>query len=158
MNKAKLDWIENAAIENLKSRQANIDQITSESHTTLTIAFSAIGVVFAFAVQNVHKDNDFFYAASATAIYLILTVLYLVSRCLIQEDFPNVYNEPKNLDQPGYTLLKLRGFELENIQGRIEIACAIIERRSNALNNVRKAIALFPILSFIVWYLISHLQ
>jgi len=154
MDKEKLNWIENAAIENMKSRQENIDQITTESHITLTIAFSAIGVVFAYAIQNADTDKSIFFAGLVTTAYLIFAAWYLVSNCLIQGEFPSVHNEPKNLSQEGYTLAELREFELINIQKRIDDACAIIVRRSNSLNNVRKAIAAFPIISLVIWQLL----
>ncbi|MCB5207805.1 hypothetical protein [Methylovorus mays] len=151
MDKKILEWVEVAAIENMKSRQQNIDLITAEAHTTLTIGLSAIGVVFAYTVQNVNGESVIFYSALFTTVYLIASVLYLVSNCLIQGDFPPVYNEPKNLNQKNYSLDELKEFELQNMQLRIDEACVVIQKRSKALNNARKFLAVFPILSVIFW-------
>lgn len=47
-----IDWLENAAISNLRSKHENAELIMREANTTLTVILSAIGVTIAYLQIN----------------------------------------------------------------------------------------------------------
>ncbi len=55
----------------------------------------------------------------------------LVWKCLMMRPIPSIYNEPKNLSQPGFELESLKEAELKNFQLRIDQAAARNHQVSN---------------------------
>lgn len=145
-----LDWLENTAIANLRSKHENADLIMREANTTLTIILSAIGVTTAYFANQWSVDKGIAIVALFVSFYLIVCALCLVRKCLHLEDFPALYNEYKNLNQPSIEFEKLRHHELANIQKRCEDADAIILDRSIWLNRIRVSVALSPIFTVAV--------
>jgi hypothetical protein len=140
-----IDWLENAAISNLRSKHENAELITREANTTLTVILSAIGVTIAYFANQLSSDKGIASVALIVSIYLIICALFLVNKCLRFEDFPAIYNEYKNLNQPSIDFEKLRHLELANIQIRCEDADKMIHDRSIWLNKIRISIAVSPI-------------
>jgi len=149
----RIDWLEGIAILALKAKQDNTDLITKESHATLTIVLSALGVICAYATKQWETDDATTYAALTLATYYMVVAILLVQNCLLQRDYPALYNEPKNLNQPNINFETLRMAEIDNIQKRIEEADTIILERSIWLNGVRKALAVSPIVGVVAYLL-----
>ena len=146
-----IDWLENAAISNLRSKHENADLIMREANTTLTVTLSAIGVTIAYFANQWSEDKGVAYVSLIVSIYLIICALLLVNKCLNLQDFPALYNEYKNLNQPSITFDRLRHLELANIQARCEEADKVILNRSTWLNKIRIFIAISPIFGAIVF-------
>lgn len=145
-----IDWLENAAISNLRSKHENAELIMREANTTLTVILSAVGVTIAYFANQWNEDKGIASVALLVSIYLIICALLLVKKCLSLEDFPAVYNEYKNLNRPAIEFEKLRHLELTNIQARCEAADKVILKRSTWLNNIRISIAVSPIFAAVV--------
>jgi hypothetical protein len=146
----RIDWLENLAISNLRSKHENADLIMREANTTLTIILSAIGVSIAYFANQWGSNKGIAIAALLVSFYLIACALFLIRKCLHFEDFPALFNEYKNLNQPSIEFEKLRHLELANIQKRCEDADEIILDRSIWLNRIRVSIALSPIFTVVV--------
>jgi hypothetical protein len=145
-----IDWLENAAIANLRSKHENSELIMREANTTLTVILSAIGVTIAYFANQWSTNKGIAIVALLVSFYLITCALFLVCKCLRLEDFPAIYNEYKNLNQPSIEFQDLRHLELANIQTRCEEADQKILDRSIWLNKIRICIAVSPIFAVMV--------
>lgn len=145
-----IDWLENIAIANLRSKHENADLIMKEANSTLTFVLSAIGVTIAYFANQWSDNKDIAIVSLFLGFYLIVCAIFLIRKCLHFEDFPALYNEYKNLNQPSIEFEKLRHHELANIQQRCEDADKIILNRSIWLNRIRVCVALSPIFSVAV--------
>lgn len=141
----RIEWLERIAIENMKGREANMDLITREAHTTLTITLSALGVTVGYAIKVIEQGSGWGYVASFTALYLGATAFVLVWECLRVKDFPSVYNDPANLNRPHMDFDVLRMKEIENLQARIEMAQKLIAEKSIWLNRARVMLLATPL-------------
>src|SRR5690606_17488154 len=94
-----LDWVENAAVENLRLHHHTADVLAKESATTLTVLLAALGAGIAYSLKMVEAGRIDFLAIGVGAItaYLAIISLFLVCRCMRIEPIPAVHNEPKNL-------------------------------------------------------------
>ena len=79
-------------------------------------------------------------------IYLIALSILLITRCMQFIGYPAQYQTPRNLLQRNFSLDDLREVELENLTQRIEEAAKINRDRAEALNRVRIAAALSPLI------------
>ena len=145
-----IDWLENAAISNLRSKHENAELIMREANTTLTIILSATGVTIAYFANQWGSDKGIASVALLVSVYLVICALFLVNKCLRFEDFPALYNEYNNLNQPSIKFEKLRHLELANIQIRSEEADKMIHDRSIWLNKIRISIAVSPVFAAVV--------
>lgn len=66
------------------------------------------------------------------------------------EDFPAIYNEYSNLNQPSIDFERLRHLELTNIQKRCEDADKILFNRSIWLNKIRIGVAISPVFAVFI--------
>src|SRR5687768_10388133 len=105
----KLDWLEKNGRENLNARSANADLIRAQANTTLAIALSGGGAALYFAA----KEHNLAATALFVSLYLFGVAYWITRKCILFGDYPSMWNTPKNLDQPGYSLEELRGFELQ---------------------------------------------
>ncbi|WP_315136761.1 hypothetical protein [Achromobacter marplatensis] len=151
-----LDWVEKAAVENLRQHHQAADVLAKESATTLTVLLAGMAGALAYAAKAVEADAWGWLPVSSAVFsaYLLLLCLRLVLKCLKIEDIPSVYNEPLNLLQPDLSLEQIRRYELENAQQRINDAVARNNRVASALNRIRVAAILSPLV-FLVSGLVS---
>lgn len=84
-----------------------------------------------------------------TGWFLILSLL-LVWRCLMFRELPSIYNEPRNIYQPKYSLEDLKEAEVNDLQKRIDLAASSNAKVVKSLNRLRLAAAASPIV-FIVF-------
>ncbi len=124
MDPQQLDWIEKAAIENLRGRLATGDVLLAQVNTLLSLLLVGIGGSLAYAVKLADNTSASPFVAGMVLVVAWLTIVaaVLVWRCLFTRETQLLYNEPRNLYQPdlGITFEALRIFELDNIQARIE--------------------------------------
>lgn len=140
-----LDYAERAGIENLKERSQNADAIHKEANTLLALILSGAGAALYFSA------NESSLAALIVSFWLFCVALILATKCLLFRDYPPVWNEPKNLTPEGYTLDEVRGFEIQNLQQRIEQATASNYTTSSWLNKCILAACATPLIGIIAW-------
>lgn len=120
------EWTEKAGLENLRGRLATGDFLVTQANTLLSILLVGIGGGLAYAVKLADAPNPSPFVGGMVLVtaWLCVVAAVLTSKCIVTRETPMLYNEPKNLFQPDLklTLDEVRGFELKNIQGRIEAA------------------------------------
>ena len=142
-----LEWVEKAAIENLKGHHQSADQIAKDSVQTLTVFLLIMTGAVAYAANAFQKCQFDWISVGATVFtgwFLILSIL-LVWKCLPMREMPAIFNEPNNLYQPKYSLDLMREAELGNFQIRINQAAARNARIAKWLNGLRLAAAASPL-------------
>ncbi len=145
----KLDWIERAAIENLKKRSENADLIRWQVNIFLSLILSGGGAALYLAANSTMYTTP----ALMTSVYLFLLAGILVIKCVQTGAYPATWNEPENLNQAGYELDALREFELCNMQERIKSASRINRIRGQWFNRVLLCLCATPIIGFIAWWI-----
>ncbi len=136
----------------MKARYATAELVSKEAQTTLTVLLAGVGGSAAYAAKLFEPVavSPISAASAAVCIYLVVLSVLLVTRCMVFEGYPALYQNPKNLMQPAYTLEQLREAELANLEERIEEAIAINNIRARRLNRVRLAAALSPVVFLVV--------
>lgn len=137
----EFEWIEKAAIENLKGRRETADILAKEAATTLTVLLAGVGGSLAYGVKILDGDtSNTVIAAAIVCIWLTLLAMGLVLLCLRIGSIPAVYNEPGKLLERFNSLESFdiwRHGELNNIQERIELAVRRNNSTARNLNFVR---------------------
>ncbi|MEI5998248.1 hypothetical protein H3V53_13850 [Paraburkholderia bengalensis] len=156
--KSRLDWIEQAAVENMKAQHVSADNLAKDSATTLTVFLAAMAgsMTYAATAMQQHQWTWFSIAAGAFCAWFFVLSSLLVCKCLMIRAIPPVYNEPKNLSQPGFDLLILKEEELLGFQRRID---ASVKRNGSVagwLNRLRLGAVASPLI-FVVAALASIL-
>lgn len=148
-----IDWVERAALENLRSHLLSADYLINQANTTLAILLTGAGAALAYAVKglDVHAVTVISLVAAALSVYLFVLCGVMVKKCIWVSVLPVATNQPSNLYQPEFQLIALRKAELRNIEERINI---VVERNletAKSLNNVRAwAIIGTPALTFVL--------
>lgn len=154
-----IDYAEKAGFDNLRERIEVATTLQREANTVMALLLTGAGVALAFAAHDKGSSMGLTGAAIAVCLYLFGLAALLNGKCLGLIAYPACHNEPKNLNQPAYTLAQIRQWELENLQARIDQAIDINEQRSTWLNRCRYAAALTPIIASAGWgaaYLVAH--
>lgn len=144
--KALLEWVEKTAIENMKAQHGCADILAKDAATTLTVFLAGMagGLTYSAKALDTGTWNWFSIGAGAfSAWFLVLSVL-LVLKCLKVDAIPSIYNEPRNLYQPTYSLGDLKEAELRGIQQRIDASVARNAKVANWLNKLRLGAAASP--------------
>ncbi|WP_186104940.1 hypothetical protein [Burkholderia gladioli] len=147
-----LEWVEKSAIENLKTHHACADVIAKDAATTLTVFLAALGGGLAYAIKALdqHSVNWLSVGSAAFTVYFLMLSVLLVVKCLMSRELPSIYNEPRNINQPTFTLEQLKDAEIEGLQRRIDAAARSNRRVVVWLNGLRLAAVVSPIV-FIVF-------
>lgn len=135
-----LEWAEKAGSENMKFRLQNAEALAKESAVMLTILITGLGGALALAMRYSERANasePIAAGAAAVAVWLMISAITLVHQCIRTFDLPAPTNEPINLYQPAFPLIKLRKVELENLQARIEDVTRRNGRVAKWLDRVR---------------------
>jgi hypothetical protein len=146
---AHLDWVEKAALENLRGHLQSADVLAKEAAATLTILLAGLSGAFTFAVGT----QSFRVGAIILTVYLFVLCFVLVIRCMMIGRLPAITNEPRNLNQDGYELEALRRTELDNIQGRIDQTARRNAVTARWLNYVRLGAILSPAIFIVATFL-----
>ncbi|MDR8873540.1 hypothetical protein [Burkholderia multivorans] len=154
--KDRLDWIEKAGIENMKTQHACADYLIKEASTTLTITLAGMGGGLAYAVKAIeaHHWSWLSVGAGAFTAWLLFTSWYITTKCLMVSTIDQVYNDPKNLDAPEDTFEYLRQCELLSLQERISRTAKRNAQYAERLNRARKFAIFSPaifIAASMVW-------
>jgi hypothetical protein len=154
----RLDWVEKAALENIKGHIKSAEDMKRESNGALTVILAGAAGSLAYAAKFLEAPSqmDLAVAFGALAFYLFALGATLVHRCLRIGEFPPPTNEPAHLNQKQYSVNRLREVELRNMQRRIEAAAAINESTAGRLNRIWMAATASPLVAAIAFFL-SHL-
>lgn len=142
-----LDWVEKAALENLRFRLQNTETLAKEAAATLTVLLAGMWAALAYAVKVFESGGGSVLAwgAAALSAWLMLCGMLLVWKCLMTQNLSIPTNEPKNLLQKQYALDALREAELLNIQGRIDQAAQRNHYVAAWLDRCRWMLLLSPV-------------
>lgn len=143
-----LEWIEKAALENLRGHLQIADGLAKESATTLTILLAALSGAFGYALS----VSEYRIGSVALTAYLFALCFVLVTRCMMIKEFPATTNEPRNLNQQGFSFDALRNAELKNLQDRIDQAAQRNAITAQWLNRVRLGAICSPLIFAIVTF------
>jgi hypothetical protein len=128
-----LEWVEKAALGNLKDHGQVAETLGKEASTTLTVLLAALSGAFGYSIAT----SAYQIGATALTVYLFLLCAILVTKCMMIGEFPALTNEPRNLMQEGFSLDALRRAELKNMQSRIDEAASRNATTAQWLNRVR---------------------
>lgn len=141
-----LDWAEKAGVENMRQQRTAADFMRKEGVTTLTILLAGATGALAYAVKGLDQHTVWLAAGALTmSLYLYALSAATVFLVMYIQGFPALYNEPVNLYQKQYSLEALREVELQNLQGRIDIAVKRNLCLQNRLNRIRVFAVCSPI-------------
>lgn len=145
-----LDWAEKAAVENLKERLANLDQLRGQASSLLQLILVGIGGALTFAVKVFDPGpiGPLVAGALATVLWLCWVAALLVWRCLSTSRVPVVFNHPKNLYNDAAKQAGLddwRERELQTLGNRIDVVKPIVESVGAWLDKCRYAAIATPL-------------
>lgn len=150
MDEAMLTYIEKAARDNLEGHRDVADMIQRESNTLLTLLLSGAGAALAYAAQETPAPGTVVPALFAS-VYLFALAGAVAAKCLALVPYPALSNEPRNLAAGSYPFERVRKWELELMQKRIDDCVDINSGRANWLNGCRYAAAFTPAVPLAAW-------
>jgi hypothetical protein len=155
---ALIEWVEKQALDNLRFRIQDAENIAKESNTTLTVLLAALGGGIAYCAKLLEADADQEVVAGVVVALAYVAGLcgVLVVKCMKIMAMPVPTNEPRNLLQKGFSLNAVREVELQNVQARIDEAVARNDVTSAWLNRVR-LLAVFTPLVFAIGMALAEL-
>lgn len=152
----ELDWVEKAALENLKGRITTADNLAKEAGNTLTVLLAGAGGSLAYAIKLLDESAKLstFVAMVAGVWFTVLSIL-LVWKCLTIQSIPAIGNEPANVlgRPPEKTFQDCRTGELATVQERIDRLKARNNLTAKNLNIVRLLAAISPVIALICIFL-----
>jgi len=142
-----LDWVERAALENIKAQMQSADELKREANVALNVFLAGATASAAYSAK-AFSDGTLAFAWAALLFAALLYVLCALDLyyCLWISDFPAPTNEPKRLLFKGEDFESLRVAELNQMQIRIEKAQARNSVRAASLNFLRGAALLSPLI------------
>lgn len=146
-----LEWAERAAIENLKERLANLDQLRAQASSLLQLILVGIGGALTFAVKVFDPGaiGPLVAGALAVVLWLCWVAAMLVWKCLSTSRVPVVFNHPKNLYNDEAKVAKVdewRERELHTLGRRIDGVKPIVESVGAWLDRCRYAAIATPLI------------
>jgi hypothetical protein len=144
---ALLDWVEKAALENIKAQMQSADELKREANIALNVFLAGATASAAYSAKAL-SDGLFAFGCAALLFASVLYVLCALDLyyCLWISDFPAPTNEPKRLLVKDEDFESLRVAELNQMQIRIEKAQARNSVRAASLNFLRGAALLSPLI------------
>lgn len=118
-------WAEHAAMEHLKGRLQTGDVLLAQANTLLSLLLVAIGGALAYAAKLFEPEgaaSPMAWGMAAVVAWLVVVAANLVVNCIVTRPTTTLYNEPRNIYRPelGLSETQIRGFELDNVQARID--------------------------------------
>ena len=149
-----IDWVEKAALENIRFHLKNADDIAKEATTTLTIFLAGLAAALAHGVKGLEKEvlTSTTYASLILSVYIAVLAAMLIYKCMRIAPIPAPTNEPKNLYQKNMALDEIKEEELENLQIRINQAVERNDFAGSWLNRMRIAATLSPFIWALAFY------
>lgn len=155
-----LEYMQSEASKNMDFHLQNMDNLQREANTTLTFLYVVISASFSGALKLFldGKFTNLAIALSGLCIYLAFLAGCLLFGCMMARPVKAPANEPKNLNIPKYTPEQIQGFELYNLQERIEFNRDRNARTAFRLNLVRVMVCVSPLIFAVTWGIICLLM
>ncbi len=122
-----IDWAERAGLDNLRGRLATGDMLHANAMQLLQLLLAGMGAALGFGARVFASGaGPVEWGAAFVAAWLAAVAAVLTLKCVATRPTQVLSNEPAHLYQPELNLseLELRGFELQNIQQRIDLTKA----------------------------------
>lgn len=153
-----IDWVEDAARENIRFHIESAERIAARANTTLGFLTAGAAGSLAYALGG--SPNLVPWAEIAfllLAIWLFACAAALVQKCLRIGPIETPTNEPKHLMTGNLDLDVIRRLELENLQKRIRLNQERNEKSGNALNKIRFAalLGLAVFIGAVLWFQVA---
>ena len=118
-----LDWVEKAALENLRFRLQNAETLAREANILLAVLLGGMGAALAYTVKALESGalTSLSGGVAVLAGWLMLSAMLLVLKCVMSRDLQVPGNHVGNLWQPGREFESLRKGELNGVQERIDL-------------------------------------
>lgn len=126
VNDQYLDWAEKAAVEHLRCRLATGDVLLAQASQLLALLLAAMAGALALGSKIFTAGaGPAEWGAATVAAWLGAVATVLTLKAIATRETQTLYNEPQNLYQAEllqeHSLSALREFELQNMQGRIDL-------------------------------------
>lgn len=153
-----LEWVEKQALENLRFRIQDAENLTKESNTTLTLLLTGMGAGLAYGIKLLDSNAEPWLLLSVFmfSAYLLVLCALLIFKCIKISAIPAPTNEPSNLYQVEFSLDSLREAELKNVQQRINEAVTRNNLVAAWLNRIRLFAVGSPIIFSVVAFLAAR--
>ena len=147
----RLKWAEDSGLKSLQEKFATADNMSKEAQTTLTYVLTGMGGTFAYILPGLERRIDvLLFGAICLCLYFFCLGLYLVWKTFFISAYPSPYQEAKNLlERPDLSLDDIREGEILNMTDRLNHSKDWIANKAKAINRVRIALILSPVV-FIV--------
>lgn len=158
---ALIELAERDGRDSMAGKLKSAEWIAGQASVTLTVLLAGVGGSLAYGarVLDPGRVSPIALGAAVLCVYLAVLAALLIWRCMTVDPFPAQVNEPRQwLHSPGMELADLRRQSLMNLQSRIAEARSINDRKANALNNVRLAATVSPLVFALVAGAVSATQ
>lgn len=142
----KIEWLESHGIENMRMRYESANLMSVLVRYLITMSLTGAGA----ALFQLAGNFEYFQASLFCAIWLSTIAVYLAVYCLGMRDFPPIYNNPSNLNQPDYDFEQLRYFQLEHLGNCCVQAANLNAQRAKQINYAIVALSLTPLIAIII--------
>jgi hypothetical protein len=155
--KELIDYVEREAKIAERFAIDNIDELSKQGSSFLTLLLSGAGGALALAIslRNNGAENWLFSGTLAVSCYLFLMSAIVVIRCLWSREIYPPANDPKNLYQALYSAEDIRRVELKNKQIYIDANTRRGMNMAVWLNRARLGSVLTPIIFAITYFIVS---
>jgi hypothetical protein len=143
----RLKWAEEHGLKNLQEKFSTADNMAKEAQTTLTYVLAGMGGTFGYILSVAEKPvNTAMAGAIVLCIYFVVLGIYLAAKAFFISEYPSPYQQPKNLlARPDLSIDEVRHGELLNIEERLRETREWISKKALAVNRVRFALILSPL-------------
>lgn len=149
--KQMVDWVEAQGQRCVEFVVESLDKVRSEATTTLSILLAGAGACFFLAIEKWGCDDRLVGSLLAVVVYLFGLSGVVVWKCLLMADVYPPANDPGQVYSPGCDLLEMREAELRLLSQRIQKNTELNQRVGSALNWVRRAMVVTPIIFAGAW-------
>ena len=140
-------WAYETGRGNLKAHLETGDFLLAQANTLLTLLLAGLGGALAMGSRVFEPAAGVLgWGAAAVAVWLSLVAAVLARQCIVTRNTQVVDNEPINVYKPilGLSEEEILSYEIENLQGRINITKARNEAVARWLDRCRYAAIATP--------------
>ncbi len=143
----RLKWAEENGLKNLQEKFTTADNMGKEAQTTLTYVLAGMGGTFVYILPGLERTLDtLLFGTIVLCGYFVLLGLLLVWKTFFIREYPAPYQEAANLlDEPHRSIDEVRYGEILNITDRLKDSSDWIAKKALAINLVRVALLLSPV-------------
>ena len=131
----------------MQEKFTTADNMSKEAQTTLTYILAGMGGTFVYILPGLDRRIDVvLFGAIALCLYFVCLGVYLALKAFFISDYPSPFQEASNLLNCAHLSLdEVRHGEILNIGDRLQESKNWIEKKAKAINRVRLALILSPL-------------